>query len=135
MFNNAGTQVAGTVEETGIEGFNYVLDVNLRGVANGINAAYPVMKQQGYGHLVQTASVFGLFPAGQGWTAGSTPRSAGNWLRAAARRCRSGRPRLPTGGQGSAVCPLSLLHREATAEIGAAGTDGLSVFKALIGAG
>src|SRR5439155_3591830 len=39
-----------------------VFDVNLRGVVNGVQAAYPVMLRQGYGHIVNTASAAGLFP-------------------------------------------------------------------------
>src|SRR5439155_13844601 len=39
-----------------------VFDVNLRGVVNGVQAAYPVMLRQGFGHIVNTASVAGLLP-------------------------------------------------------------------------
>jgi short-subunit dehydrogenase len=40
-----------------------VLDVNLRGVVYGVQAAYPVMLRQGFGHIVNTASMAGLIPA------------------------------------------------------------------------
>ena len=40
-----------------------VIDVNLRGVAHGILAAYPLMISQGFGHIVNTASMAGLNPA------------------------------------------------------------------------
>jgi short-subunit dehydrogenase len=36
--------------------------VNLRGVVNGVSAAYRVMLAQGFGHIVNTASVQGLVP-------------------------------------------------------------------------
>ena len=44
-----------------------VLDVNVRGVAYGVSAVYPIMKAQGAGHIVNTASVCGLIsPPGSG---------------------------------------------------------------------
>ena len=33
-----------------------IIDVNLRGVVNGVLAAYPRMVEQGRGHIVNTAS-------------------------------------------------------------------------------
>lgn len=38
--------------------------MNLRGVVHGVAAAYPVMVRQGNGHIVNTASLAGLLPAG-----------------------------------------------------------------------
>jgi short-subunit dehydrogenase len=37
-----------------------VLNVNFHGVVHGVEAAYPVMVKQGFGHIVNTASVAGL---------------------------------------------------------------------------
>jgi NAD(P)-dependent dehydrogenase (short-subunit alcohol dehydrogenase family) len=62
MFNNAGIVVAGTVSLYGIEDWNKVIDVNLRGVINGVQAAYMIMQAQGFGHIVNTASMAGLVP-------------------------------------------------------------------------
>jgi len=75
-FNNAGTLVGGSLEQIGIEDFNYVLDVNVRGASNGCLAAYPVFKVQGFGHLVNTASMAGLLPVGEGFVAYSTSKYA-----------------------------------------------------------
>jgi NAD(P)-dependent dehydrogenase (short-subunit alcohol dehydrogenase family) len=63
MFNNAGIGIGGEVRYYQIEDWNRVFDVNLRGVANGIQAAYAVMLKQGFGHIVNTASMAGLMPA------------------------------------------------------------------------
>lgn len=46
MFNNAGTIVSGPLDKIELDDFNYVLDVNIRGVVNGVKAAFPVMKEQ-----------------------------------------------------------------------------------------
>jgi NAD(P)-dependent dehydrogenase (short-subunit alcohol dehydrogenase family) len=62
MFNNAGIAVGGLVEEFTLEHWDRVIDVNLRGVIHGVHAVYPVMLQQGSGHIVNTASLAGLIP-------------------------------------------------------------------------
>jgi NAD(P)-dependent dehydrogenase (short-subunit alcohol dehydrogenase family) len=62
IFNNAGIGIGGSVDLYGIEDWNYIVDVNLRGVINGVQAAYPIMLQQGFGHIVNTASMAGLMP-------------------------------------------------------------------------
>ena len=62
IFNNAGIVIGGSVILYGIEDWNQIVDVNLRGVVNGIQAAYKVMMEQGFGHIVNTASMAGLMP-------------------------------------------------------------------------
>ena len=52
MFNNAGIAIGGEVRVCQIEDWDSVLNVNLHGVVNGVQAAYPVMLSQGYGHIV-----------------------------------------------------------------------------------
>jgi NAD(P)-dependent dehydrogenase (short-subunit alcohol dehydrogenase family) len=63
LFNNAGLGILGEARHYEIQDWEYVLNVNLRGVLNGIQAAYPVMLNQGFGHIVNTASMAGLVPA------------------------------------------------------------------------
>ena len=63
IFNNAGIGVLGEARYYDIADWDKVFDVNLRGVVNGVQAAYPVMLRQGYGHIVNTASAAGLLPA------------------------------------------------------------------------
>ncbi len=63
LFNNAGIVVAGEVRDCSYEDWKKVIDVNLYGVVNGVVAVYPVMVQQGFGHIVNTASLAGLVPA------------------------------------------------------------------------
>jgi len=60
MFNNAGIGIGGNANHYSIEDWNLILDVNLRGVINGIQAAYGIMRRQGFGHIVNTASMAGL---------------------------------------------------------------------------
>jgi NAD(P)-dependent dehydrogenase (short-subunit alcohol dehydrogenase family) len=63
MFNNAGIGIGGAVSLHRIDDWNRIVDVNLIGVINGVQAAYKVMLQQGFGHIVNTASIAGLLPA------------------------------------------------------------------------
>lgn len=62
LFNNAGIGVGGRVEELTLAHWERTIDVNLRGVIHGVRAAYPVMLEQGFGHIVNTASLAGLLP-------------------------------------------------------------------------
>jgi NADP-dependent 3-hydroxy acid dehydrogenase YdfG len=60
LFNNAGIGVGGEVDSYTLDDWNEVFDVNLRGVAHGIQAVYPIMIRQHGGHIVNTASMAGL---------------------------------------------------------------------------
>jgi NAD(P)-dependent dehydrogenase (short-subunit alcohol dehydrogenase family) len=60
IFNNAGIAIGGGVNHYGIEHWNQIVDVNLRGVINGVQAAYKIMIAQGFGHIINTASMAGL---------------------------------------------------------------------------
>ncbi|HWR43567.1 SDR family NAD(P)-dependent oxidoreductase [Sporomusa sp.] len=63
MFNNAGIAMTGPAIVYKIEDWNAVIDVNLWGVIHGVQAAYKVMLEQGFGHIVNTASLAGLLTA------------------------------------------------------------------------
>ena len=60
IFNNAGIGVGGDLSELNLGHFDRSLDVNVRGVVHGILAAFPIMKAQGAGIIVNTASAAGL---------------------------------------------------------------------------
>jgi NAD(P)-dependent dehydrogenase (short-subunit alcohol dehydrogenase family) len=62
LFNNAGIGVGGGMETYSAEDWDDVFDVNLRGVANGVQAVYRGMIEQRSGHIVNTASIAGLLP-------------------------------------------------------------------------
>lgn len=62
VFNNAGMGVGGPLALHSMEEVEQVIDVNLRGVVNGVQAAYMIMIRQGFGHIVNTASMAGLLP-------------------------------------------------------------------------
>jgi NAD(P)-dependent dehydrogenase (short-subunit alcohol dehydrogenase family) len=61
MFNNAGHGgVGGRIAEIPVAGFDETLGVLLRGVFLGMKHAAPVMKAQGSGSIISTASVAGM---------------------------------------------------------------------------
>src|SRR4051794_36566564 len=60
LFNNAGISMGGPSHELTAAHWDRMIDVNLRGVVHGVLAAYPRMIEQGFGHIVNTASGAGL---------------------------------------------------------------------------
>lgn len=99
LFNNAGVAAAGEVKDTPLDEWYRIFDINVRGVVHGIEAVYPLMIQQGFGHIVNTASIAGLLPC-PGMVAYSASKHAvvgiSKGLRQEARRY---------GVKVSAVCP------------------------------
>lgn len=63
MFNNAGVAIFGEIEETPIDEWDLIIDVNFRAVAHGMKFAWDQMiRQPEGGHIVSTASAAGLVP-------------------------------------------------------------------------
>lgn len=60
MFNNAGIGVGGELRDLTPEHWRRIVEINLFGVISGTSAAYSVMVKQGFGHIVNTASLAGL---------------------------------------------------------------------------
>lgn len=60
LVSNAGIAKIGPIADLDLEGWYAMIDVNLRGVLNGIAAALPVFRGQGGGHFVTTVSTAGL---------------------------------------------------------------------------
>ena len=61
LFNNAGyAGVDGPIEETDTAGLDETIAILFRGVVLGIKHAAPVMKRQGKGSIINTASVAGM---------------------------------------------------------------------------
>lgn len=56
IFNNAGVMPVSPMSALKIEEWDRIIDVNIRGVLNGIAAVLPIMETQGSGHIINTAS-------------------------------------------------------------------------------
>ncbi len=59
VFNNAGV-AAGSAIGTSKKVWDWVMDVNVGGVINGMNAFLPLLLEQNEGHIINTASLAGL---------------------------------------------------------------------------
>jgi NAD(P)-dependent dehydrogenase (short-subunit alcohol dehydrogenase family) len=61
LCNNAGVAPFGSVGETSMDDWRWVLSVNLWGAIHGVHVFLPVMEKQGVGHICSTASESGLY--------------------------------------------------------------------------
>jgi NAD(P)-dependent dehydrogenase (short-subunit alcohol dehydrogenase family) len=61
LIHNAGNVRPGSLKEMSYEDFDAVLDVHLRGAFNVVRPAFPVMCEAGYGRIVLTSSIGGLY--------------------------------------------------------------------------
>ncbi|MGU3499588.1 SDR family oxidoreductase [Mycobacterium sp. C31M] len=62
VVNNAGVMPLGAFDTESEGTTDLVLDVNVRGVLNGMRAVLPIMLAQGSGHIVNVASMAGMIP-------------------------------------------------------------------------
>jgi NAD(P)-dependent dehydrogenase (short-subunit alcohol dehydrogenase family) len=59
VFNNAGIATAGAIDELSIEDWERTIDIDLWSVVYGCKIFAPMLKQQGGGHIINTASSAG----------------------------------------------------------------------------
>lgn len=60
IVNNAGVSQLSRIDELDIDGWEEMIDINLKGVLYGMAAAIPVFKQQQSGHIVNIISTSGI---------------------------------------------------------------------------
>jgi NAD(P)-dependent dehydrogenase (short-subunit alcohol dehydrogenase family) len=99
LLNNAGIIPRGTILETTDDMWFTALDVNLTAVFFLCRAAIPHMRQRGGGAIVNTSSVWGIYP-GPGHVAYCTSKAA-----VAALTRNLGRDHAPDNIRVNAVCP------------------------------
>ena len=63
LFNNAGITMYGELFDVSIDHWKQIIDVNLWGIIHGTQIGYRIMKEQGFGHIVNTASAAGMGPS------------------------------------------------------------------------
>lgn len=59
ILNNAGIMPLSPMDRINVEEWNTMIDVNIKGVLNGIAAVLPYMKAQKFGQIINTSSVAG----------------------------------------------------------------------------
>ncbi|NUP25616.1 MAG: SDR family oxidoreductase [Nocardia sp.] len=62
LVNNAGVMPVGAFDREADRTTDLILDVNVRGVLNGMRAVVPGMVDRGSGHIVNIASMAGMIP-------------------------------------------------------------------------
>ena len=61
VINNAGYGLFGTIEETSEQEARQQIETNVFGLLWITQAALPIMRKQGYGHIIQLSSILGIF--------------------------------------------------------------------------
>ena len=100
LCNNAGVSVLGPPERAEIADWQWILDVNVLGIVRGVRAFVPAMIARGSGHVVNTASVAGIWA--YSWDAGpyiTSKFAAYGYSEVMARALR------PQGVDVSVLCP------------------------------
>lgn len=66
LFNNAGIMPLSYMKNNRVEEWHQMIDVNIKGVLNGVSAILPHMLERNSGHIITTSSVagHGIFPSG-----------------------------------------------------------------------
>ena len=59
VFNNAGYSLVGTIEESSADDVRALYETNIFGTLAVIRAALPLLRKQGYGHILGTSSGLG----------------------------------------------------------------------------
>jgi NADP-dependent 3-hydroxy acid dehydrogenase YdfG len=59
LVNNAGIGPIAPLDELRVQEWDDMIDINIKGVLNGIAAALPVFRRQGFGHIINMASTAG----------------------------------------------------------------------------
>lgn len=73
--NNAGVAAGGMIDQTSVEDWRWVLEINVVAVATGCRVAAPIMRAQGDGAIVNIASAAG-FAAAPGMSAYNASKAA-----------------------------------------------------------
>lgn len=61
VFNNAGYSLVGTIEEGSTDEVKAMYETNIIGSIHVIQAALPILRAQGYGHILGTSSAVGIY--------------------------------------------------------------------------
>lgn len=64
LFNNAGAALGGEFKDMTLEHWHNMMDVNFWSIIYACMKVYPIMIQQGSGHIVNVSSFAGLMPGG-----------------------------------------------------------------------
>lgn len=97
MVNNAGVMPLGFFSDhaAGAAAWDRCIDINLKGVLNGITSVYDTMIEQGRGHIVNLSSIYGNGPVPGAAVYGAT-KAAVRFISEALRQESQGRIKVTT---------------------------------------
>jgi len=76
MVNNAGLMAIAPLSQTRTDEWDRMIDINIKGLLYGVAAALPVFERQGFGHVINIASVAGIKVFSPGGTVYSATKFA-----------------------------------------------------------
>ncbi|MDD2207159.1 MAG: SDR family oxidoreductase [Aminobacterium sp.] len=62
VFNNAGKGMTLPTEKITFDIWKSIIELNLMGIVHGTYTAIPIMREQGFGHIINTGSITGRIP-------------------------------------------------------------------------
>lgn len=111
------------------------IDINFKGVLNGIISAHDQMMSQGHGHIVNISSIYGNFPVAGAAVYGAT-KAAVNFLSEALRVESRGKIKVtivkPTGVPGTGLSGGVVNPQAAIGIVGQNGPDYIATMRAMI---
>lgn len=131
MVNNAGIMPLALFadHEVALSKWHQCIDINLKGVVNGIAAVYDQMMKQGHGHVINVSSIFGNAPVFGGGVYAAT-KTAVNFLSESLRVESQGKIKVttirPTGVPGT---NLNSGVINPTTSLGILGHNGPGIFQ------
>ena len=138
LVNNAGVMPLAfySDHEQAADAWDRCIDVNIKGVVNGISAVHDQMMAQGRGHIVNISSTYGNYPVSGAAVYGAT-KAAVNVLSDALRQESQGRIKVttirPTGVPGTGL-GAGIINRKALGGIlGSRAEDYRDAYRALGG--
>jgi NAD(P)-dependent dehydrogenase (short-subunit alcohol dehydrogenase family) len=84
LFANAGVHMSGNIEETGVDDFENVLSINLKGMFYTVKEVIPIMRQQQKGSIVLTGSDQSFIGKGNSSAYGLTKGAIGQFTKSTA---------------------------------------------------
>ncbi len=121
MINNAGIMPLAffSDHDAALDAWNRCIDINIRGVMNGMVAVYDQMIAQGRGHIVNLSSIYGNFPVAGAAVYGAS-KAAVNFLSESLRVEARGKIKVtivkPTGVPGTGLS-AGIVNQAATVGI------------------
>jgi NADP-dependent 3-hydroxy acid dehydrogenase YdfG len=76
IVNNAGIMQIAPMDALKVEEWDWMIDLNLKGLLYGVAAVLPIMQKQKSGHIINIASVFGIKVFAPGGTVYCATKSA-----------------------------------------------------------